>query len=244
MSNKKNTLVKVNKKNTLVKVIKEEIKSTSINEHILNIITAGLASVPIGAFFASLIKDYIPNAKLRRIEDFAKCIAEDFKRLEDKLDKNYILKDEFAYMFEQAFRGVAQNYQKEKIESFRGILINSAINQDIRQEEKEFFLSLINRLSILHIRILKFLANPRDYIKEQEISPNSIQGGFTDIFRTLMPELDMSIIESSFNDLYQMGLINTDKSIFHTMTSASGLRLVGDRVNNLGKKFIEFCKVP
>jgi len=233
-----------NEKNKLVKGIKEEIKSTSATEHIFHMITAVLASAPIGASFASLIKDYFLNAKLKRIENFAKCIADDLKRLEDKIDKNYIVKDEFAYMFEQAFIGVYQNYQKEKIESFRGILINSVIRQDVRQEEKEYFLSLVNRLSVLHIRILKFLANPRDYIKEQEIDLNSIQGGFSDIFRTLMPEIDMFVIESSFNDLYQMGFINTDKSIFHTMTSASGLRLVGDRVSDLGKKFIEFCKAP
>jgi len=230
--------------NKLVKGIKEELKSSSATEHIFRIITAVLASVPIGASFAALIKDYIPNSKLRRIEDFAKRIAEDLKRLEDKLDKNYILKDEVAYMFEQAFIGVAQNYQKEKIESFRGILLNSMIRQDIKQGEKEYFLNLVNRLSVLHIRILKFLANPKDYIQGQEINPNSIQGGFREIFRTLMPEIDMFVIESSFNDLYQMGFINTDKSIFHTITSSGGLQLVGDRVSDLGKKFIEFCKAP
>jgi hypothetical protein len=233
-----------NERNKLLKEIKEEIKSTSASEHIFNIITAALASVPTGASFASLIKDYIPNAKFKRIENFAKQIAKDLKRLNDIIDKDYITKDEFAYMFEQAFRGVAQNYQKDKIEAFRGILINSAIRQDVRQEEKEFFLNLADNLSVLHIRILKFLANPRDYIKEQEIYPNSIQGGFRDIFRTLMPETYMSIIESAFGDLYQMGFINTDKSIFHTMTAASGLQLIGDRVSDLGKKFIEFCKAP
>jgi hypothetical protein len=147
-------------------------------------------------------------------------------------------------MFEQAFRGVAENYQKEKLKIFRGILLNSAIRQDVKQEEKEFFLSLANNLSVLHIRILRFLGDPKDYVEEQGIDPSSVQGGFRDIFRRLMPEIDTSIIESAFGDLFQLGLIGTDKTIFHTMTSASGLHLVGDRVNDLGRKFIEFCKTP
>jgi hypothetical protein len=231
-------------KNKIIKDIKEETRSTSAAEHILNIITATLASVPIGASIASLLKDYIPTAKFKRIENFAHQIADDLKRLSDRVNNDYILKDEFAYMFEQAFRGVAENYQKEKIEAFRGILLNSAIRQDVEQEEKEFFLSLANNLSVLHIKILKFLASPGDYIKEQEIDPNSIQGGFSDIFRKLMPELDVSIIELAFGDLYKQGLINTDMPIFHTMTAAGGLHLVGDRVKELGKKFIEFCKAP
>ena len=231
-------------KNKLIRDIKDEIKSTSAGEHIFNIFTATLASVPVGASIASLLKDYIPAAKFKRIEAFAQMIADDLKRLNDRVNNGYILKDEFAYMFEQAFRGVAENYQKEKIESFRGILLNSAIRQDVKQEEKEFFLGLANNLSVLHIKILKFLGNPRDYVEKQGIDPNSVQGGFRDIFRRLMPEIDTSIIESAFGDLFQLGLIGTDKTIFHTMTAASGLHLVGDRVNELGKKFIEFCKTP
>jgi len=234
----------INEKNKLIREIKDEIQSVPPGEHIFNIFKATLALLPIGASIASLLTDYIPNSKFKRISEFAKQIAEDLKRLNDKINKDYIIKDEFAYMFEQAFRGVAQNYQKDKIEAFRGILINSAIRQDVKQEEKEFFLNLADNLSVLHLRILKFLANPGDYIEEQEIDPNSIQGGFSDIFRKLMPVLATSIIESAFGDLYRQGLINTDTPIFHTMTAASGLHLVGDRVKELGKKFIEFCKAP
>jgi hypothetical protein len=234
----------INGKNKLIREIKDEIQSVPPGEHIFNIFKATLASLPIGASVASLLTDYIPNSKFKRISEFAKQIAEDLKRLSEKVNKDYITKDEFAYMFEQSFRGVAQNYQREKIDALRGILLNSAIRQDVRQEEKEFFLSLVNNLSVLHIRILKFLANPRDYVQEQEIDPNSVQGGFRDIFRTLMPEIDTSIIESAFGDLFQLGLIGTNKTIFNTMTSASGLNLVGDRAEALGRKFIEFCKAP
>ncbi len=235
-----------NKKNKLVQEVKEIIKSTPIGEHVFNIFTAVLASVPIGASFTSLLKEYIPDARFKRIDRFARQVAEDLKRLSDKIDADYITKDEFAYMFEQSFRGVAQSYQEEKIEAFRAILLNSAIRKDVIQEEKEFFLSLVNNLSVVHIRILKFLANPEAYISEQGINRDSIRGGFRDIFRTLMPELETMIVESAFGDLYQLGLIGTDKSIFHTIVSGSGLQLVGNghRVKDLGRRFIEFCLSP
>ncbi len=231
-------------KTKLIKDIKGQIQSISAGEHVYNIFKATLTSLPVGASIASLLTDYIPDSKFKRIDKFARQVADDLKRLNDKIDSEYIMKDEFAYMFEQSFRGAAQNYQKEKIEAFRAILLNSAIRQDVIQEEKEFFLSLVNTLSVLHIRILKFLANPEGYIQEQGIEPSSIRGGFTDIFKTLMPELNISIIESAFGDLFQLGLINTDKSVFQTMTSASGLRLVGDRAGELGRIFIDFCQSP
>jgi len=232
-----------NKKNKLMKKL-DHIKLSPGTEHVLNIIKAALASFPVGASIASLMTDYIPNSKFRRLEEFIFRIADDLRRLGNRIEQKYIRTDEFAYMFEQSFRGVGENYQQEKIDAFRGILLNSAIRQDIIQDEKEFFLSLVNNLSVLHIRILKFLASPNEYIQEIGIEPNSMQGGFRDMFRILMPELDTSIIESAFGDLFGLGLISTPKTIFHSMTSGSGLRLFGDRVADLGRRFIDFCRVP
>lgn len=234
------------KKDALIKNIKEQFNSTSISEHFINIFKAGLASLPIASAFASLLSDYIPSSKFKRLEDFAKQIAEDLKRLSDRIETDYITSDEFAYMFEQSFRGVAQNIHKEKIEAFRGILLNSAIQKDIVQEEKEFFLSLVDNLSIVHIKILKFMAFPNEYINELGLTPQEIRGGFRGIFRTIMPEFsnDTSIVELAFGDLFQKDLISTDKSIFHTMAASQGLSLVGNRVTDLGRRFIEFCKTP
>lgn len=233
-NSKKNKLIKE------VKEIKKNIKLTPATEHVFNVITAVLASIPIGASFASLIKDYMPEAKFKRIDAFTKQIANDLKRLNDKIDSECIAKDEYAYMFEQSFRGVAQNYQEEKIEAFRAILLNSAIRQDVIQEEKEFFLSLVNSLSVVHIRILKFLSNPEDYIQEQRVEPSKFRGIFK---KLIMPELDTSIIELAFNDLFQLGLIKSSKTTFYTMETTSG-RQEGDRINDLGRRFIIFCKSP
>jgi len=52
------------------------------------------------------------------------------------------------------------------------------------------------------------------------------------------------VMESTFGDLHQYGLVNTDKSIFMTMTSGQGLQLLGDRLTDIGKGFVMFCTVP
>jgi hypothetical protein len=51
-------------------------------------------------------------------------------------------------MFEQSFRAVAEHPQKEKLEAFRGILVNSATRKAYIEEEKEYFLNA-NRQCIL-----------------------------------------------------------------------------------------------
>jgi len=156
------------------------------------------------------------------------------------------LADEFAFMFEKCFRGVAEHYQKEKLEAFRGILVNSALGSDLPEDEKDYFLNLVGTLSVLHIRILKFTVSPIRYLDENNIPQENINGGFSQFFPVAIPGVNIEVIKSAFDDLYQYGFMNTDKSIFRTMTSGQGLQLLGDggRVTDLGKRFIDFCTSP
>lgn len=230
-----------NTNNTLEKVQKF-VAGSGAGEVILNIFKAALATAPFCGGLASLITDYIPSARFIRVEQFAKDIANDMLMLKEKINSNYIKTDEFAFMFEKCFRGVADNPQKEKLLAFRGILINSMI-MDTSWEEKEYFLNLVNTLSVLHMRILKFMAKPKAYLEEAKIPEHYINGGFDEFFPVAIPGINIEVIKSAFGDLYRYGLINTDKNIFSTMTSTQGLYLLGNRVSDLGNNFIEFCTV-
>ncbi len=229
--------------NPLMHKIKDKV-SSGPGEHILNILKAGLATTPFCGGISSLVTDYIPNSKLNRLEDFSTQLAVDLTELQSQINEDKINTDEFAFIFEKCYRGVAENYQKEKIESFRGILLNTAIGSSISEDEKEFFLSLVTNLSIVHMKVLKFLAFPNEYLEENNIPKKSIQGGFSQFFPTAIPEVSLEVIKSAFGDLYQYGCINIDKSIFNTFTSGGGLELLRGRVTAFGMSFINFCKKP
>jgi hypothetical protein len=215
----------------------------NVGEHLINIFKAAAATAPFCGGIASLMSDYIPSARFKRLEAFAKQIADDIKQLEGELDGNYIKTDNFAFVFERCFRGAAENYQKEKLDAFRAIILNSAIRKDASEDEKEYFINLVNSLTSLHMRILKFLTMPLEYLQENDIPREKIQGGFSTFMPVAIPGIDLEVIMSAFNDLHQSGLINTDKAIFSTMTSAQGLQLLGNRGAHLGNKFISFCTV-
>lgn len=233
------------KKKTLTTNLDQRVK-TSPAEHILNALKAGLATAPFCGGIASLMTDYIPSAKQERLEQFAKRIAQDLEKWQQHVDENVLLTDDFAFMFEKCFRGVSENYQAEKLEAFRGMLVNSAIGFDASDEEREYFLNMVYSLSVLHLRILKFMAVPLEYLDEMGISPDQIRGGFSQFFPVAIPGVSIEVIKSAFGDLYQYGFIGTDKSIFNTMTSGQGLSLLGQgsRVTHLGSRFIRFCMVP
>lgn len=229
--------------NSLMKKVQRAVINNA-GEHILNVLKAGLATAPFCGGIASLMSDYIPSTKIRRLEAFAEQLAMDLSELQNRVNEDKILSDEFAFIFEKCLRGVAENYQAEKLESFRGILLNTAIGSSFSEEENEFFLNLVTTLSVLHIRILKFMAEPVPYLEAHGISANRIQGGFSDFFPIAIPGVDLEVIKSAFGDLHQYGFINTDKTIFVTMTSGQGLHLLGNRVSQLGKRFVTFCTRP
>lgn len=224
----------------------QDRNATSPAEHILNVLKAGLATAPFCGGIASLMSDYIPSSKQKRLEEFAETIATDLDELRDRVNENNILTDEFAYTFEKCFRGAAENYQKEKLEAFRGILVNSALGSNLPENEKDYFLNLVSTLSVLHMRILKFMAKPIEYLEENNISQQNIRGGFSDFFPVVIPGINVEVIKSAYGELFQYGFFNTDKTIFHTMTSGQGLDLLGNggRVTEFGRRFISFCTSP
>jgi hypothetical protein len=229
---------------TLENKLSELNKKSSFGEHILNIIKGILASAPFTGGISSLMTDYIPNTKQKRLEEFAKQVAEDLLKVKDKIDNEVILNDNFAFMFESSFRKASENYQKVKLNAFRGIIINSAIRKDITNDEKEYFLNLTNNLTVLHLLILKFMATPEKYLEEMNIPQNRISGGFSSFFPVAIPNVSLDVIKIAFSELHSFGLINTDKGIFGTMTAGQGLELLRDRVSNVGLRFIEFIKTP
>jgi hypothetical protein len=231
-------------KSIVLKQIKNLPMASGITETILNIFKATLATAPFCGGIASLINDYIPSARFQRLEAFAQQIADDLLKLADKVNESYIQTDDFAFLFEKSFRGVAENPQVEKINAFRGVLINSAVRSDYSEEEKEYFMTLVNTFSALHIRILRFMAYPKQYLSDSGIPENRITGGFSSFFPVAIPGVSSPVIESAFGDLHQYGLISTDKTIFHTMTSGQGLHLLGNRVSEFGLRFIQLCISP
>jgi hypothetical protein len=103
---------------------------------------------------------------------------------------------------------------------------------------------LANNLSVLQLRIVMSMTEPRSYLACVGLDERRITGEFAGMFRTVLPGMDLDLVKSAFGDLYQSGLINTDKSIFGTMASAQRLQLLGNRVTLLGHRVMRFAKTP
>lgn len=222
----------------------EDTPAVNVLEHVLNVLKAALATAPFCGGLASLMTDYIPSRRLRRLEAFADQVGHDLKALSDRVEMDRLETDEYAFIFERCLRGAADFPQKEKLEAFRGILVNSLLPSDLTQDQREYFLNLVERLSAVHLRILRFMSNPHGYLAAMGIPEDRIGGGFSTFFPVALPGVPLEVIRAAFADLHTFGFTNTDARIFATMSSAQGLHLLGDRITPVGKAFVAFCQAP
>src|SRR6056297_1173876 len=187
--------------NKISKKFEEKIHKSNVIDSILKIFKVGLSATTFSPL-SSLISNYIPDRRFLRLEKFSEELSEELSRIEDNIDENFITTDEFAFIFEQCFKAVSENYQKDKLDSFKAIIINSAIDRKIGNEEREYFLNLTNSLTILHLRVLKFLYSPHDYLTQNNIAEDYIQGSFGNFFPKVFPEVNLETIKMAFEDLY------------------------------------------
>lgn len=231
----------MNKESSIIKKFEKNLENSPKLESVLSLFKSLLSLTIIGSPISVLISDFIPSRRFLRLESFAEELSNEFKKVEEKIDTEYITTDEFAYLFEQCFKAASENYQKEKISAFKAIIINSTKDKTIIPLEKEFFLNLTKQLTVLHIQILSFLHDPHDYVKKINISENQIHGRYKNFLPIIFPNIDFDTIRIVMDDLNNYGLTTLKSSQFGAMTVSSGLQLLGDRsTTTFGDKYLKF----
>jgi len=244
-TNRKGNLLKMAKEddsNNLRQIIVNQLEKHSKIEHGINILKAGLSATVFGSVFTSLIDDYIPKTKIEKLTKFVNQIGEDLQKFKNEIDENYIRTEEFLYIFEKTLKSVMESYQEEKISGFRAILINSLRDKTTKQEEKEFFLNLLDSLTGYHFRFLAVFKNPLEWNKQHK---NKVRGAsmmisLSQILRECFNDIDSDTIKTIISDLYNKGLSTIAPDRLTTMLSGGGIEKLNNALTPIGKKFIEF----
>ncbi len=201
------------------------------NDVIKNFSIASLSMLPIIGGPLSLILDkYLPDFKNDNYKKFFETIDNDFARIEEKYKINFNNR-EFLSIFNKILFLVQYESSMEKMNSFRAILINTAITKDIYFNEIEFFIKLIDLLTTDQIKILHILTSEKIDKKSFESMYEfiSIRIGETDrdyILANINEMMRYHIITSSTQSVSESKM-NINNSNFHRLTP-------------LGENFVKF----
>lgn len=153
-------------KNDSLSIKNDDITLESINklewqDHLRNLLIALTGAVPyIGGPISVLLDKYIPERRQKRLYVFFDDLFSDLKQIEEeKANQKYLKSEEFGYLLEEITERIAKTYQKEKIEAYKNILLNSITDKETSQDVKEIYLHLVDELTDYDLDVLKHIHN-------------------------------------------------------------------------------------
>jgi hypothetical protein len=207
-----------------------------------------ISAIPIvGAPAAELFSLVVTPPLERRRAEWLNAIYGRLKQLESEIQGFNIeaLKDNplFITTVMHATTAALRNHQKEKLDAFQNVVVNSARGVDIEENLQLLFLNMVDELTPLHLRVLKYFDDPRKWLDEHGIKFSIYMGGASTGLEVALPELvgKRDVYDTLVMDLYNRGVVNHDKTTLHTMTSEAGI--LESRTTDLGKKFLRYIQV-
>lgn len=185
---------------------------------------AGISSIPIigGPANELLSLVIIPSLEKRRVE-WIESIAETLKGLEEKVNgfriENLGTNEDFISIITHASQIAIRNHQKEKLEALRNAVLNTTLPNAPEANLQLMFLSFVDSLTPLHIRVLKLLYDKKsipDYESREEFFKQIKQ------------------------DLVNRGLVSS----YSGLSLAQILRSSEQPLTNLGEQFLKFITSP
>lgn len=225
------------------------LEGKSAQEVLFALGKGAISAIPYaGGVIAEVVGIIGPDFRLRRLRQFVAELAYDLEQLKEKIDSEYVRTEEFAHVIEKTFRGVAENYQKEKLNALRAVLLNSCIKTDIDQELKEYLLDITLQLSTLHVRLIRILRDPQGFYAAEKIRDSrdmaQIGGSVGESLKECLPDVPEGYVRSVWNDLYNMNVVYLEPRHLGVMIGGKGSKALEGKLTDLGKQLAFFITNP
>lgn len=208
---------------------------------------AGL--VPMGSAAYELLTTLVVPLHEKKKREFINDLAIRLKKLEEKgqLDVEKLAKnEEFNIIITKAILLAQQNHQKEKLNSLKSIVINSAI--DIKSgaldyERQNMFLKIIERIDETQFIMLRLFYKPNLYLDEAgkpELKNSTDR--VSRLFLKVFPELEKQedLLSQMWRELYTFGLVSSE--VFNGQFTVNQSSNKSNMVTSFGEGFLKMIE--
>jgi len=213
------------------------------------IVKAAVSAVPYAGgpgaeLFALIFRPPLQKRQDEWMNEVADGLREVEKRAEgfsiEKLRDN----EQFISAVMNASQAAMRSHQQEKREALRNAVLNVAVGSGLTEDVEAVFVSLIDRYTPWHLRILRFFHNPLELSAQKGMKPENyyIGGSRAQTLETYYPEMrgQRQFYDILVKDLHADGLLGVNE--LQGMLTGQGMfqRLTTE----WGDRFLAFITFP
>ena len=189
--------------------------------------------------------------KIKRLEEFYTNLAATVNVHQDKINQDYVSKDDFLDVFEEATRYVVSERQENKRILFKNILANSITSTDYDYDRTERYFRILDNLSETELRILVVLDNPEAYNRSHGmIIPDPVNSYYQSSWRevtgsgvlTQLLGLKIHEVQESVTILFSYGLIVENLLSKRLHTNGNTIYVLDNLLTTSGRNFVKYLK--
>lgn len=228
-----------------------DIAETSIKAVVKDLVRV----LPLGGVALAIYDEFQAKQierKIKRLEEFYTNLSATMNAVQDKINNEYVSKDDFLDVFEEATKYVVLERQEEKRLYFKNILANSIISLNCDYDKTERYFRLLDNLTETELKILAVLDNPEQYNKlhgmpVKDPINNAYQSSWDRVTGSgvLTQVLGMKLheVEDAVTVLFSNGLIVSNVLQKQLETNSNGIHVLDNLLTTRGKDFVRFLKV-
>ena len=202
-------------------------KDITAMDVIESVVKAVLSEVPYVKFYIQAIDSIKGNVLQRRYEQWQEKVGKRLSEISQDVSLKLGNNDSFATMLIKATE-LASKTNGKKMDYLANAVKYTAENE-IDEDNLIIMLNCIEKYTLSHILILKYLQNPSSFSNGKQY----IAGGLFTYFDDYYPDFNKALQSIILKDLFRDGLVNTDTG--GSMTSAG---MEAKRTTELGDLFI------
>lgn len=212
-------------------------------DHLKNISIAALSAIPItGGPISVLFDKYIPEHIGQKRNKLLQQINEELSFIEQNNTDFDIQNERFISIFTKCMKKAMEEFEKEKIEAFKNIILNYSIHQDMAFDETTLFINWIQEFTVDQIKLIRSI-DRHDSIAYQDVK----SGDLYQLLKVLHPDAPLDYLMIIGQDLISKKIVMHHNSIF-SRELRKQQKIVGTNqiwhLSYLGKRFVEFITTP
>ena len=213
-----------------------------------------LASFPVGATAVEVYNELHAKQvkrKIERLEEFYNSLDERISKVEDQVNNEFVSKEDFQDVFEEATRYVVLERQSKKRKLFKNILANSIIANECDYDKTERYFRLLDNLSDMELTVLAVLENPEEYNRThgmviKDPVDNYYQSGWgtyrADGILTQLLSIKIDDAIETVSILFSNGLIEDKLLEKKIETNMNPIHVLDNLLTRKGRDFVKFMK--